>query len=528
MKIYFIIIFTLLFTLTLKSQLPTIDFSFDPNPQNDFIFDKGTNIWNMNNFVYVVNGYVNTIGGRSQQIFKINADNKQIIKQISLEGPNGDISISERGGFCITSDNYILLTGEWNNLIEQKVCTFLAKIDKDLNTIWINYYPDLSNSFLYGDGIAELPTGEYLLYLTNKIDNPTQPDENIIRLVKTDIDGNLIYNKTLQDNYLSTNGFGSIAVASDGNILLSSIVVDFLNHPTKPFNNLLFKIDSDANNIWSRTMENFVPLILQDAISTPLLGGGCAIMAAKDTSSTNYNINPTFIVMYGYDSNGQKIWSHEWNDIATRTVSRIVTASNGDILGVGYYSKGGNKGKGWLFRINSDGEVIWEKHYSDSLLRPWSPQFELLDICEMEDGRIAATGIVYDTSALGTINANVEVLIVNSDGCLTSNCSGLLQELTDTNESILSMSNLLTIEISPNPTSDFCYLSLSNLETLKLQDKDIRIYNNNGVLIRQINWNFSQSEINIETKNWDTGLYHAIIYSQNYPVASGKIIKKHD
>ncbi len=89
--------------------------SFDPNPQNMFQADKGTNIWSIGNYIYLTNGYVNAQGGGSQQIFKINASTREIVKQIVLEGPKGDIRFAERGGYWITSDNYILITGQWHD-----------------------------------------------------------------------------------------------------------------------------------------------------------------------------------------------------------------------------------------------------------------------------------------------------------------------------------------------------------------------------------------------------------------------------
>ncbi len=414
--------------LALTQPVETFVQSIDPNPQNN-IADKATNIWSIGQNLYIVNGYINLQGKRSQQIIQIDANTRQIINQIGMEGPQGDIVISQSGGYYITANQDILLTGEWRDYVNTRMRTFIAKLDKDLEVLWINYYPDLLEFNAYGDAIAETPIGDILLYLIEgkpTLNDPWTNSEGWVRVVKTDAAGNLLFNKIIPDTFSQSGGFGDLVRTDDGNYLLSTIVKGYYYHDifgTYTRNSILHKIDEDANPIWSRTI-NYCKFGRQVPVVAPLTGGGGTIMWERDTFISDPTIAPAFPEMHRFDENGQILWHHEWNDFVIRFVYRTVTAANGDVLGLGSF-KNYSKRRTWLFRIRSDGELLWERHYSDSIQRPWAPGLEMLDMCEMEDGRLAATGIVFDTNSVGGININIGLLVLDSLGCLEPDCAGL-------------------------------------------------------------------------------------------------------
>ena len=394
--------------------------AFDPNPQNMYLFDHSNNIWNIGNYVYVTNLIGDAQGNRQVQILKINASTREIVKQIDLVGPQIDIACSGRGGYCLTNDQHILLTGEWRDYASTRMRTFIAKLDKDLNVTWINYYPGLFEFHVYGDAVAETPTGDILLYMTEgkpvSASEPWHSGEGWIRILKTDASGNVLLNKVIPDTFRQAVGYGHLSRMDDGNYLLSSQLVGLNYYHPNPllglfrYNTLLHKIDEDANPVWSRLV-NYCTAILQEPTSTALPGGGNAVMWCRDTFGAPIGVKFTFQELNYLDSEGNTVWRHGWLDQSLRYFYRIVAASNGDILGVGaYYTGFPTKGKGVIYRATQEGEILWERHYSDSLQRPWAPFMELFDICELADGRIAATGVVFDTNAVGTLNPNIGVL----------------------------------------------------------------------------------------------------------------------
>jgi hypothetical protein len=529
------VLFGLIFALAGKAQPgDTFVKSFDPNPQNMFIADKATNVWSIDNYIYVVTGYIKPQGGRRQQLFKIDASTLEIEKTIEMDGPQGDIAITEfGGGYFLTSDNHILLTGEWRDYSNTKKRTFIAKLDKDLEVVWINYYPDLFEYHVFGEAIAEMPSGDIMFYLTEGKSLPTgdpwQTVESWIRIIKTDALGNPIFNKVVPDTFAQTVGYGHMSRAEDGTYLVSSQVIGYYYHPifgTYRNNAILHKLDDNANPIWSR-MINYCKYARQEPIATALPGSGGAVMWSRDTFTTDPNIAFEFNELHRLDSDGNTLWTHEWNDVSVRYVYRITTAANGDILGCGAFQQNADRGKTWLFRISSDGELLWERHYSDSIQRPWSPGLEMLDLCEMADGRIAATGLVFDTSAIGTLNVNIGLMVLGADGCLEPNCNGLNQYITGTYQAIIKNAPLPQMICSPNPASAIVQVEFPQLLGTTQNKQVLQCYDAQGKLMAQINWESAVSAQPIDVNHWPTGTYQLLFFEEGRALFSGKFLVLH-
>lgn len=514
--------------LAIKPLCQTFIQSIDPNPAQEYQADKGYRIWSIDSFLYVLNGYVHINGYRALDIFKINIENREIVNRIAIQGPQEDMAISD---YWITPDQHILITGEWRDYDALRMRTFIAKLDKDLEIVWINYYPDLSDGHLYGDALAQTATGDILLYLiegeADLSGNPWWSVSSKIRIVKTDAFGDVIFNKIIPDTFQRSSGHGHLAPTEDGNFLLSSQVKGYYYHPqygTYLYNTILHKIDSNANPIWSR-MVNYAKSLMQQPVMTTLEGGGGAVMWAKDTFVPDPTIAFSFNILKRYNSTGSLSWTHEWNDVAIRSVGRLITAQNGDILGCGYYSGSSlaSKGRGWLFRMTPEGEVVWERHYTDSLQRPWSPLIEFLDLCELDDGRIAATGIVFDLNSDGIWNPNVALIVVDDQGCLDPGCSGYDQFITSTFEPIFRLPDLPLLSISPNPTPGPFRVQLP--EALKPgKNWELRCYDLQGRIWQQLPWPKGDTALNIDGSSWPPGLYLPVLFENNRPVATGKII----
>lgn len=506
--------------------------TFDPNPQYEFGYDNSGNIWSIGHYIYVTNAFGDGIH-REAQIFKINADSKEIIKVLKMEGPQVDFGFSIRGGgYCLTSDNNILLTGEWRDYISSRMRTFIAKVDPDLNLIWINYYPDISDMNIHSDAIAETPSGDILLYVTEgkpkSIEEPWVTVESAIRIIKTDGVGNLLFNKVIPDTFLQSVGYGHMSLTDDGNYLLTSMVIGYYNHwlyGTYRYNAIMHKIDENANPIWSRLI-NWDKTLNQAPTSTALPGGGGVVMWRQDTFVSDPTIASQFSVLNRVNDDGQTIWRQEWNDVSIRTIHRVTTAANGDILGCGYYSTE-SRGKTWIFRATESGEILWERHYSDSIQRPWSPYMVMLDLCELADGRIAATGTVFDTNLVGSLNPNIGVLVLDADGCLEPGCTGFTQYTTGAFEPLIQTPTLPQLVCSPNPAQDMALIQLPDGEVHKSKATILKCYDMQGRLMAEMPWAKGQDDVPMDVKNWPSGIYQLLLWADRKPLCSGKMIVQH-
>lgn len=520
-------VFSLLLGLGAFAQTPeSFITSFDPNPDNMFQADKGYIILSIGNNVYVTNGFVKEEGGRKNQIFMIDANTRQIVKVVEFEGPQGDLAII---ACTVTQDQHILLTGEWRDYnAANTMRMFLAKLTPDLEIVWIKYYPDLAATYLYSDDVEETVNGDYLIYLVEGI-GPWPHSGAELRVIKTDTMGNILFNKMLIDTFSRTYGHGDITRTNEGNFYVSSRVQGYYTDPlngTKIFTGILHKIDPDANQLWTKTL-GYVNFDIQAPVCISLSGGGGAVMWMDDTLTVDPDIAWDFILMQGFDPEGNPTWKREWNRWGYRVVNRILEAGNGDILGLGYYERGGwpNRGKGWLFRTTSSGELLWERVYSDSLIRPWSPLMELFDLCEMDDGRIAATGYVADTNSVeGALNFNVVLLVLDSMGCVEPGCSGSTQYVVSTSEPLFRLADLPVLSVFPNPSSGAFSVALPQTLASLNRPRELRCYDQGGKLLRQFDWPGLTETLHIPDFSEPQGVYHLLLFEGHRPIASAKIM----
>ena len=225
------------------------------------------------------------------------------------------------------------------------------------------------------------------------------------------------------------------------------------------------------------------------------------------------------------DSDGNTLWRHGWLDNSLRYFYRIVPAANGDILGVGaYLNVDDDKGKAVIFRASQAGEILWERHYSDSIQRPWSPFTEMYDICELADGRLAATGVVLDTNALGSFNPNIGLLVVGADGCLEPGCTGITQYVTGAFEPFAQSPQLPQLLCSPNPANDFLSIKLPIPLGSTAQKQSLKYYDALGRTVADVPWGDDQEGLQIAVKDWPPGVYQLLFLKERKPLFSGKII----
>lgn len=529
MRFYFYILFVSLQSFnTLLYAQPGEPFmlTFDPNPQSPNQYDKGKAIFSIDQHLFLNNGIV--IGGtydRKDILYKIDANTRQIVGTFDLEGIDGDLATTS---YCVTDDGHIVLTGEWLQDSTGIMRMFLTKLTPDLETVWIHFYPDLlPDTYLYSEGLAETDQGDYLIYIAEST-TPPPHTWGELRVIRTDSTGTIELNKSLVDTFTQTYGFGDLVKTYDGNFLISSFVIDYYFVPILGifrYTALLHKIDENANQIWSKTL-NYSTTDRQMPWCAPRLGGG-AVMWRKDTFPTAAppELLPGFSLLYGFNNDGEIEWQREWNTVGYNFMNRIIEAANGDLIGLGFYDNVNQSGKGWLTRLSSEnGEVLWERRYSDSLIRPWAPYIDLLDVCEMADGRIAACGTVFDTNALGYLNPNIVVLVFDENGCLEPSCSGQEQYLTGISNPLGAAPALPLLEISPNPASGPIRIQFPGHEPGNLDAYQIRCFASDGRWNTSVPWDPHATTLDLDALGAPSGTYFILLYQNGQPVATGRCI----
>ncbi len=114
--------------------------------------------------------------------------------------------------------------------------------------------------------------------------------------------------------------------------------------------------------------------------------------------------------------------------------------------------------------MSPDGELLWERDYYEPEHWEWNGFFDLVDVVELPDGRIAGTGRRLDRLADGTLDGNVWLLIVDENGCLTSGCTDqyIFVDIEEPESGSISKAEAVFFRLSPNPSSSKSRLEFFN------------------------------------------------------------------
>ena len=346
----------LLVLLPAVSQNPHIYRVIDPYPENYNINDKATNIFQIDSFYYLIDGFSDEIPGRSQLILKLDREGN-IFQQTILEGPYNDLAIAEGGGHFLTHDGYILFTGEWYNTDTGKMGAFLIKMDDNLNVIWEQYYTNpLGIGEYYGASVVETDDHEnYLLYACT----------SRTYLLKTDTSGLLLWSKVIPDDVPSSIN-GNMIKTQDGHVLITTYVRVNSNPGSDDYNASMAKVDYDGNLIWRKDVDDYTSAgQQQEPMATLLHNGGFAVMWANDSFPwIPFVTQSEFPSLYILDENGVKQREVRFDRYGNRSVFSVITAANGDIIGGGFdISTLGTENKGWLFRATAAGDATVQRRH---------------------------------------------------------------------------------------------------------------------------------------------------------------------
>jgi hypothetical protein len=183
-------------------------------------------------------------------------------------------------------------------------------------------------------------------------------------ILKTDIDGNEVWNKTYGESY-DQFGYGIRETTDGGFIITGGKELDYSGH----FNTSLIRTDSEGNEIWNKTY-----------VKNGCESCGYSVIEVDDgylVMSTVFYIDSMGIWLVKTDVNGRVLWDTVLDDSAEGHT--VIQTKNGDFVVVG--------GKGLdqvlLIKTDSNGTVLWRKTYDGA---------EGKDIKECDDGGFIIAG----------------------------------------------------------------------------------------------------------------------------------------
>ncbi len=398
--------------------------------------------------------------------------------------------------------NYVIGSTIWNSNSDDAARVYLMEFDSQNTLVWRQEY----GISTYGRGVKKMDDGGFLLY-------GMKWNGSIKKryYVKTDSLGNMEWERTLPlVEGSDSDNVGDMELLEDGNILQmigtqSTMVAD---------GKTLLLMDSDLNTIRSKNLNQLNwPINAAGNIARKKIDGGYVVPLYVDTIS-NLEFAADAHVLLGLDSLFNIEWVLPFPAYGIKPIYNIIIAENGDIIGCGTDNTFKADAEpdvtlnaGWLFRISPEGELLWERQYYIEEHLAWNGAFDLADVIEISDGRIAATGVRMDHRDNGTIDGNVWLLIVDENGCLTPDCEEQAILITATEEPLeggLGKFKEVFFKLSPNPASD--NVSIDFYNTLR-QRGQMSIYSASGRLLYKKRLDKGIRNHQIDVTDFPKGIY---------------------
>ena len=220
---------------------------------------------------------------------------------------------------------------------------WLVKTDLAGNMQWNKTYPTAEQGRVFsikqtGDGGYALAGDTYSGGLTN-----------IARLVKTDADGNIQWDKKYTE--IGVAAAFSMAQTNDGGYIVSGCKYYY--------DGWLMKTDADGNIQWSRSFVEANNTQLESVVETS--DGGYVAVGATQYPPFSGKVDAYLVKT---DADGNTVWSREFSRTTRDDFGRsVIQTSDGGFALAGQTDYFGS-GDAWLIKTDAAGNFLWDKTYN--------------------------------------------------------------------------------------------------------------------------------------------------------------------
>ena len=244
-----------------------------------------------------------------------------------------------------TSDNGYIILGDTGDFYESNMDFWLIKTDSNGNKIWEKTYGGEKQDWPTSLDITN-EGGYIMIGRTHSFD----AGKGDIWLIKTDSNGNKIWDKTFGGTDYDA-GYDVKQTTDDGFILIGH---------TSSFSDSrdiwLIKTDSDGNKIWDKTFggsEKDGGYSVQQTTD-----GGYILLAETNTIETKQDI---FLIKT--DSNGEMQWNKIFAEPDYDYAGSVEQTSDGGYIIISSIYKGVTFEDICLIKTDSNGDIIWDKTF---------------------------------------------------------------------------------------------------------------------------------------------------------------------
>ncbi len=346
------------------------------------------------------------------------------------------------------------------------------------------------------------------IYTLNSVQygNSSTPNNNV-SVIKIDSLGNTLWQKAY--GAMSRNEIpGQISLANDGNLWVSVRRDDELGYnPIKEYQNQITKIDTAGVVLWQHITPTEQGLL---GLPTGLIENeDGSLIIGTEIGYEGQNGNTTWIdwekYIYKISAEGELLWEKEFpavipsQDTKLWRIRKLENSMDIYVVGMDNRYEGGDEFsmKGWIAKLNQDGDVLWERSYS--WLETGNRKQELFDIKETQDGGFVAVGYIRDFDT-DTLAVQAWMLKTDSYGCLVPGC-----HITPTEEINTSF---LDLSLYPNPASDILNIWYANPNFDPALPPRFVITDSNGKVYRTFTSVSAETTLMLSVSEFPAGIYY--------------------
>ena len=234
-------------------------------------------------------------------------------------------------------------------------------------------------------------------------------------LIRLDKDGKALWDKTYGGS--QDDSFQSIQVLADGGFITAG---ETNSKSPEGSNAWIMRLDARGGTLWEQTLgpKDETPFRLQEpsvlyseASAVAALPNGGVIAAGFTTEKGAGKKNACIA---SFDADGTLVWEKTYGSGETSFAHSVVALPDGGFAVAGQRSKDGSTDDAWIFRLNANGEVLWEKVFGGSFVNIAA------SVAVMPDGGIVAAGITGQRKHHGSLTegGNAWVVRLSSSGDL--------------------------------------------------------------------------------------------------------------
>ena len=364
----------LLAALILFAIIPTAVQAVAPAEQWNKTFggtldDSANSVQNTSDGGYIIAGTTSSYGAGGSDAWLIKVDssgNQTWYKTFGGTLDDGARSVQETsdGGYIIAGATASYGAGGTDEYGRAYSDAWLIKVDSSGNQTWSKTYG--GSKYDHAFSVQQTSDGGYIIAADT---NSSYPDSLIIYspgwLIKVDNDGNHQWNTTFGK---TADGFDyhvlSVDQTSDGGYIVAGCV----EMPTSVADFWLSKVDSDGNQIWSKTFSG-VTGAYDFAHSVQQTSDGGYILAGEMGGDLG---DPSTVWLVKTDSNGNETWNKRFGggsefDDAVCAYSVDQTSDGGYIIAGTIRPYGSYTYRVWLTKADTNGNQQWTDQFGGSI-----------------------------------------------------------------------------------------------------------------------------------------------------------------